>query len=310
MEKELIRLLRANEIECRISTISEKGLSLLLYKDARVDQRILDETFGPFGWKRSHQCIDGNLYCTVEIYDMESGCWVSKQDVGTMGFAEKEKSQASDSFKRACFNWGIGRELYSAPFIWIPAGKVEIQRKDNKLQCYERFSVQFIEYTGEREIAALIIVNEKGQVMYEMKAKKQSTDRGQNIAKEQSTTKEQGAAKGQRVAKEQGAANGENTTRNQGSAKEQSITKGQKMTAEQRTVGQQDTDIHQKTSEKDGAIISSAQRNSLEAELQRTGVGMDAVMQRYQIDEPEQISQELYDRVMQALAKTKTVQAA
>jgi len=78
MEKDMIRLLRANEIECRIATINEKGLSLLLYKDARVDQKILDETFGAFGWKRSHQCIDGNLYCTVEIYDKESNVWVSK----------------------------------------------------------------------------------------------------------------------------------------------------------------------------------------------------------------------------------------
>ncbi len=107
-----IRLLRADEIECRASTVSEKGVSLLLYKDARVDQRILDETFGLFGWKRSHQCIDGNLYCTVEVYNKETREWISKQDVGKVGYAEKEKSQASDSFKRACFNWGIGRELY------------------------------------------------------------------------------------------------------------------------------------------------------------------------------------------------------
>lgn len=101
-----IRLLRADEIECRIAVLNEKGLSLLLYKDARVDQKILDETFGVFGWKRSHQCIDGNLYCTVEIRDKETGEWIAKQDVGTTNYAEKEKSQASDSFKRACFNWG------------------------------------------------------------------------------------------------------------------------------------------------------------------------------------------------------------
>jgi len=133
MEKNVIRLLKADEIECRVSVINEKGLSLLLYKDARVDQRILDETFGAFGWKRSHQCIDGNLYCTVEVFDKETMQWIAKQDVGTMGYTEKEKSQASDSFKRACFNWGIGRELYSAPFIWIPAGKASwvTRRKRN-----------------------------------------------------------------------------------------------------------------------------------------------------------------------------------
>ena len=105
MADKKIRLLRADEIECRVSTVNQNGASLLLYKDARADQKILDETFGIFGWKRSHQCIDGNLYCTVEILDKETGIWVSKQDAGSAGKSEKdkEKSQASDSFKRACF---------------------------------------------------------------------------------------------------------------------------------------------------------------------------------------------------------------
>ena len=101
MDKNSIRLLRENEIECRVSAINAKGVMLILYKDARVDQRILDETFGAFGWKRSHQCIDVNLYCTVEIRDSKTGKWIAKQDVGTTGYAEKEKSKASDSFKCA-----------------------------------------------------------------------------------------------------------------------------------------------------------------------------------------------------------------
>ena len=79
-----IRLLRSDEIECRIGTINEKGLSLLLYKDARADMKILDETFGVFGWKRTHQSIDGNLYCTVEIWDSEKQSWIAKQDVGKL----------------------------------------------------------------------------------------------------------------------------------------------------------------------------------------------------------------------------------
>ena len=121
MENHAIRLLKANEIECRVSIVKENGVSLLLYKDARVDQRILDETFGAFGWKRSHQCIDGNLYCTVEVYDKETGEWVAKQDVGTMGYAEKEKSQASDSFKRACFNC-----VYTSRIIQIYKGAPQV----------------------------------------------------------------------------------------------------------------------------------------------------------------------------------------
>lgn len=172
MADKKIRLLRADEIECRVSTVNQNGASLLLYKDARADQKILDETFGIFGWKRSHQCIDGNLYCTVEILDKETGTWVSKQDAGSAGKSEKdkEKSQASDSFKRACFNWGIGRELYTAPFIWIPAGRTEILERGGKFCCNDSFSVATISYNGERVINSLSIVNSKGAVVYMMGA--------------------------------------------------------------------------------------------------------------------------------------------
>ena len=162
-----IRLLRADEIECRIGTINEKGLSLLLYKDARADMKILDETFGVFGWKRTHQSIDGNLYCTVEIWDNEKKSWISKQDVGTVSYTEKEKGQASDSFKRACVSVGIGRELYSAPFIWVSAQKCNIQRRNDKLICYDKFSVSEISYSKDREIMSLSIVNcDTGEVVY------------------------------------------------------------------------------------------------------------------------------------------------
>ena len=164
-----IRLLRADEIECRIGTINEKGLSLLLYKDARADMKILDETFGVFGWKRTHQSIDGNLYCTVEIWDNEKKSWIAKQDVGTVSYTEKEKGQASDSFKRACVSVGIGRELYSAPFIWVSAQKCKIQRRNDKLICYDKFSVSEISYSKDREITALSIVNsDTGEVVYSM----------------------------------------------------------------------------------------------------------------------------------------------
>jgi hypothetical protein len=164
-----IRLLRADEIECRIGTINEKGLSLLLYKDARADMKILDETFGIFGWKRTHQSIDGNLYCTVEIWDNEKQSWIAKQDVGTVSYTEKEKGQASDSFKRACVSVGIGRELYSAPFIWVSAQKCNIQRRNDKLICYDKFSVSEISYSKDREIMSLSIVNcDTGEVVYSM----------------------------------------------------------------------------------------------------------------------------------------------
>lgn len=118
------RLLKASEIDCRIATVSQKGVSVLLYKDARVDQNILDETVGPMNWQRSHSRDNAN--CTVSLWDDEKKQWISKEDTGTESYTEKEKGLASDSFKRACFNWGIGRELYTAPFIWIPAGDCKV----------------------------------------------------------------------------------------------------------------------------------------------------------------------------------------
>jgi hypothetical protein len=111
----MFRTLRADEIDCRIAQVKETGLSLLLYKDARCDQNILDEVVGPFNWKREH--TRDNRNCIVSIKNPETGEWVSKEDTGTESNTEKEKGLASDSFKRACFNWGIGRELYTAPFV-------------------------------------------------------------------------------------------------------------------------------------------------------------------------------------------------
>ena len=158
------RKLKASEIEARVATVSEKGCSLLLYKDARVDQNLLDETVGPENWERKHEVIGGNLYCTVSIFDEAKDCWVSKQDVGTESYTEKEKGQASDSFKRACFNWGIGRELYTAPFIWIDAKKGNVNIEDGrngKPTTYDSFTVKSIGYDKDGNINSLQIYNNK-----------------------------------------------------------------------------------------------------------------------------------------------------
>lgn len=155
------RLLRADEIECRVSTINEKGLTLLLYKDARCDMNILDETVGPMDWAREHVLIDGQLFCRVGIREREENyAFVWKEDVGTESYTEKEKGRASDSFKRACFNWGIGRELYTAPFIWIPAGEYNGKQVNGKWSTYDRFKVTEIGYDG-RKIDSLTVINER-----------------------------------------------------------------------------------------------------------------------------------------------------
>lgn len=151
------RKLLASEIECRIGTISEKGISLLLYKDARCDMSLLDES--GVKWKREHDLINGNLFCTVSIWDEELKEWVSRQDVGTESNTEAVKGQASDSFKRACVNWGIGRELYSAPFIWVSASKVNLNNSNGKFRCYDKFQVEKIRYGEDGDIDGLSIMN-------------------------------------------------------------------------------------------------------------------------------------------------------
>jgi hypothetical protein len=154
----MFRDLRADEIDCRVATCSDKGCSLLLYKDARVDMNILDEEFSMLGWQREHQLIGDRLYCTVKVKDKSTGEWISKQDVGTESYTEKEKGQASDSFKRACFNIGIGRELYTAPFIWINASDVNLTQKNGKWTTYDRFEVGDITIT-DKKITGLTIIN-------------------------------------------------------------------------------------------------------------------------------------------------------
>lgn len=89
------RALAAAEIELRIGMIKQNGLSLLCYKDARCDMNILDETVGPFNWKREHSRDNAN--CTVSIWDPDKEQWVGKEDVGTESNTEKEKGIASDS---------------------------------------------------------------------------------------------------------------------------------------------------------------------------------------------------------------------
>ena len=156
------RDLRADEIECRVQSVKENGLVLLLYKDARVDMNILDETVGSSNWQREHYECKGNLFCRVGIdvgtHEGKAERWVFKSDCGTESNTEAQKGEASDSFKRACFNWGIGRELYTAPFTWIPADKCNIKQTGNVYKCFDKFVVEKI-IIENKQITALAIWN-------------------------------------------------------------------------------------------------------------------------------------------------------
>ena len=157
----MFRDLKESEIDCRVAQVKKSGIVLLLYKDARVDQDILDETVGAKNWERDHKELKGNIYCGISIWDEDKKQWITKWDCGKESFTEAEKGEASDSFKRAGFNWGIGRELYTAPFIWIPADKCTIaETPQKKLTCVEKFEVEKIKIVN-KQILGLAIRNAK-----------------------------------------------------------------------------------------------------------------------------------------------------
>lgn len=160
-----IRNLTADEIECRVQTVKKTPKPyciLLLYKNARCDMKILDETFGTFRWQRKHYECKNNLFCSVGI-KTESEEWVWKDDCGAESYTEKEKGEASDSFKRACFNWGIGRELYTAPFIYVQLDENEFD-KDDKLKT--RFNVKSITISDEKTITSLEITDNNNKARF------------------------------------------------------------------------------------------------------------------------------------------------
>ena len=169
-----IRLLKPEEIEVRIQSANKGGVRLLLFKNARCDMSILDETFGAMNWQRNH--TRDNTNCIVSVWDDTKKQWISKEDTGTDSNMEAQKGRASDSFKRACFNWGIGRELYTAPDIFIYKGDLKtFSASGDRYNCYDRFTVTNITYNG-RTIATVTIRNENnGKVQTFGDAVKNST---------------------------------------------------------------------------------------------------------------------------------------
>lgn len=163
-----IRRLNPDEIECRVSQVTAKGCSLLLYKTARTDRAILDETFGEL-WQNDFKVIDDKMYGGIGIYNKELNQWLWRWDCGTESNTEKEKGQASDAFKRAGFKWGIGIELYTAPFIWL---NVKTEKNDKgKYQLENKFAKYFvksIDYADNGNIKDLIIVDANNKQVYSM----------------------------------------------------------------------------------------------------------------------------------------------
>ena len=167
------RKLTPEEIDIRVGAVTTNGMSLLLYKNARVDMQILDETVGAENWQREHYECKGNLFCRVGIKIGNE--WVWKADCGTESNTEKEKGESSDSFKRACVCWGIGRELYTAPFIWIVLGKDMVDTSSGRPKLTAKtqkqvngFRVTKIAYNDRGEISDLVIAEKDGTVVWQI----------------------------------------------------------------------------------------------------------------------------------------------
>lgn len=164
------RRLRENEIDVKVGTVTSKGYTLLLYKNARVDMSVLDETVGAENWQNKFYEVVGNLYCSLGIKC--DGEWIWKDDCGVESdFGDKEKGQASDARKRAGFAWGIGRELYTSPFIFIPCETVK-EGNSYKIANYDEkrrsglMKVGKITYTEEGEIKDLVIIDHNGETAF------------------------------------------------------------------------------------------------------------------------------------------------
>lgn len=159
------RLLTEKDIEVKVKQVKENGAVLLLYKTARTDMDVLDEAVGAENWTNDYKEIKGNLYCGLAVREKEDEQFIWKWDCGIEsredGEGNEKKGEASDAFKRAGFRWGIGRELYSAPFIWIPADKMNVVTSNGKCKTFDNFSVEKIAYDQSGRISGLAIRNDK-----------------------------------------------------------------------------------------------------------------------------------------------------
>jgi hypothetical protein len=173
------RDLKADEIDVRVAQVTQKGVTLLLYKSARVDMDILDETVGPMNWQREHKELKNNIYCGISIWDDEKKQWITKWDCGKESFTEAEKGESSDSFKRSGFNWGIGRELYTSPLIWVKKEDVNFETINGKETLKDKFTVEKIAIEN-KVIVGLAIKNKAGDRIYKYVADSLKDKKGDN----------------------------------------------------------------------------------------------------------------------------------
>jgi hypothetical protein len=175
---DLSKPLPIDSVEFRIQSINKGGYATILaYKDARVDMDVLDTVVGPNFWQRTHSRDNKN--CTVSIWCSEISQWVHKEDTGSESNTEKEKGLASDSFKRACTNWGIGRELYAYPSIQIKLNPNEFTKQGDRCkQSYELKLKEWVWYSefNDGKISYLGAKDTKGNIRFSWGKMKDAED--------------------------------------------------------------------------------------------------------------------------------------
>ena len=155
------RDLRPEELEVRVGNTlkNQKGetyaFQVMIYKTARADMQVLDETLGVFGWKNNYYQVKNTMVCSISIWDSEKQQWINKDNGGDDDFnTEQIKAELSDSMKRAGFNVGIGRKLYTLNKLYMV---IEISEENT---TKSRYAVQDIEY-DKLGITHIVIINTK-----------------------------------------------------------------------------------------------------------------------------------------------------
>ena len=167
--EDLSKPLTVDQIDFRVQSINKGGYATVLaYKDARVDMQRLDDVCGPLNWKREHSRDNHN--CTVSIWCPDTQQWVGKEDTGTESQAEAQKGLASDSFKRSCFNWGIGRELYDYPVIQVKLNDQEFTVDGQKARATWKLKLRewswYSEFGKDGKLSFLAAKDEQGNMRF------------------------------------------------------------------------------------------------------------------------------------------------
>lgn len=112
--------IRPEDIRWRVGQVSKKDAhkgSLLGYIDARTCMEALDALDPEWSSVHGDPIIVGDVLMGVPCTVTVNG--VRRSDVGMPSSQEPIKGAYSDALKRAAVHFGIGRELYELPRIWV-----------------------------------------------------------------------------------------------------------------------------------------------------------------------------------------------